>query len=97
VFVVWQQYGERIAFSGSTGGDYEIYEVRLSKNPEILHEPIQITYNDTGDRKPSYSPDGYHIVYHSYDGHDYELYTINLTYGHVRKLTKNTTDDCCPS
>jgi len=90
--------GKWIAFSGSTGGgDYEIYKVLLSKTPGIFHEPIQITYNAKGARKPSYSPDGYHIVYHSYDGNDYELYTIDLRYGYVRQLTSNNTNDCCPT
>ena len=86
-----------IAFSGSDGKDDEIFRVFSPEDPATHYEPRQITYNDTNEFEASYSPDGYHIVYSSYDGHDTELYTMNLIYGHVRKLTNTDTDERSPS
>jgi Tol biopolymer transport system component len=37
-----------------------------------------VTNDDTTNGAPSYSPDGKKIAYHSYDGHDFEIYTINV-------------------
>jgi TolB protein len=47
--------------------------------------------------EPSYSPDGKKIVFSYWDGHDYEIYTINAGGGGRFQLTDNTTDDSSPS
>jgi TolB protein len=42
----------------------------------------------TGGADPSYSPDGKRIAYSAYDGHDQEIYTMNVGGGVRFKLQK---------
>jgi len=104
--------GERIAYQGCgefrmegegdacerkvDPADYEIYEVP-SRGLSPPEPRFQITYNDTDDGTPSYSPNGAHIVYMSSDGRDLEIYRINRSYGYVRQFTNNSTEDTNPS
>jgi len=88
---------ETIAYQGWDRNDYEIYEISSTGGPSPPKPRRQITYNDTGDGAPSYSPNGEHIVYMGDDGHDLEIYRINLTFGHVRQFTNNDTEDANPS
>jgi Tol biopolymer transport system component len=100
--------GRYIAYQGLQGArvcpdpagelaDYEIHVVRRRSEGGPFYTPVQITYNDTRDAEPSYSPVGRHIVYSGFDGRDWEIYRINRTFGHVRQLTNNVTDDYNPS
>ena len=50
-----------------------------------------------GNGWPSYSPDGKKIVYQGWDGHDFELYTINAGSGGRFQVTHNNGDDFTPS
>jgi len=104
--------GERIAYQGCgqatlegegdacerevDPADYEIYEVPI-RGLSPPEPRFQITYNDTDDGGPSYSPNGAHIVYMGSDGSDLEIYRINRAYGYVRQFTNNSTEDANPS
>src|SRR3712207_7744408 len=52
-----------------------------------------VTDNTMNERDPSYSPSGKKIAYAGWDGHDWEIYTINAGGGGRVQLTHNTTKD----
>src|SRR3712207_9274426 len=56
-----------------------------------------VTDNTMNERDPSYSPSGKKIAYAGWDGHDWEIYTINAGGGGRVQLTHNTTKDGEPS
>ena len=60
-------------------------------------EVTHVTHNNTDDEEPSYSPDGKKIVYTSWDGHDTEIYTIDVDGKNRVRLTDNATYDYYPS
>jgi Tol biopolymer transport system component len=56
-----------------------------------------VTHNNTQDEEPSYSPDGKKIVYTGWwDGHDSEIYTMNVNGKDRVQLTHNNTEDYYP-
>jgi TolB protein len=58
---------------------------------------VQLTHDDGGNGRPSYSPDGRRIVYAGYDGNDSEIYTMNADGGDKCQVTDNNRDDYDPS
>ena len=56
-----------------------------------------VTHNNTQDEERSYSPDGKKIVYTGWwDGHDSEVYTMNVNGKDRVRLTHNNTEDYYP-
>ncbi len=82
---VWSPNGSRIAFYSNRPGRDDIFVIdmsgenltNLTQSPEI-HE-----------RAPSWSPDGTHILYSSWDDH---FHTLRLTDGHQRQVTQDEGD-----
>ena len=48
------------------------------------------------DNDPSYSPSGNRIVYRSFDGSDYEVYTMRAGGGDRRRITNNSGNESWP-
>ena len=79
---VWSPNGSRIAFYSNRPGRDDIFVIdmsgenltNLTQSPEI-HE-----------RAPSWSPDGTHILYSSWDDH---FHTLRLADGHKTQLTQD--------
>jgi Tol biopolymer transport system component len=83
--------GQRIAYSGWDGTDYEIYTINANGTGKF-----QVTTNNTNDFRPDYSPNGQKIAYEGFDG-DREIYTIPVGGGTPFNVTNNLTDDGDPS
>src|SRR5215211_1940122 len=54
---------------------------------------FNVTDDTMNERDPSYSPSGKRIAYSGWDGHDGEIYTINVDGSGRVQLTHNTTKD----
>jgi Tol biopolymer transport system component len=59
----WSPDGQWIAFTSDRDGDSDVYITRADGSGE----PIQLTFEDTREMLPQWSPDGTKIVYASFD------------------------------
>lgn len=77
----------RIAFQGSPGGVIYTIDPAGGGRTEVA-----------GGEQPSFSSDGTKIAFAASDGHDAEIYTVNLaTGGKPFAVTRNDKDDLHPS
>jgi len=60
---------------------------------DCLERPAE---RETADNEPSYSPSGKKIAFSTYDGNDYEIWTIQLGGGGRQQVTDNGADDNDP-
>jgi Tol biopolymer transport system component len=98
--------GRRFVYSGTgtsgtdAPGDLELYVVRRPF-PGGTHPPFQLTFNNTDDLTPVYSPDEQRIAYSGRDQQagqvDFEIYTISAGGGTPVKVTDNNVNDLHPS
>ncbi|MCK4236990.1 MAG: PD40 domain-containing protein, partial [Candidatus Krumholzibacteria bacterium] len=73
--------GERIAFTGSYDGGYDVYTI-----PSTGGEPRRLTYHPAYDRVVGWTPDGKSVLFVSARGRRYELYKVDASGGYPEKL-----------
>jgi len=78
----------RIAYQGSDGVIYTIDPINPGGGGKTMV---------TRGYQPSYSPDGTKIAFAASDGHDAEIYTVEVTGGKPFQITDNAMDDLHPS
>ena len=82
----------QIAFASKRDGNLEIYVMDDDgKNPRRL------TNNRQNDSRPSWSPDGKHIVFGSERDGNWEIYAMDDDGKNPRRLTENPNNDQFPS
>lgn len=82
----------RIAFASNRDGNYEIYLM----NPEGTGLQ-RLTYNDSADASPSWSPNGNKILFESNRDGNSEIYVMNSDGTNQTRLTDNAVVDGAPS
>ena len=96
----WSPDGERIAFQGRQNDDdpVEILVMNLATGEltRITHEGVRRPY-DRAPAKPRWSPDGARIVYESYRGGDWDIYSVNADGTNPVNLTNNPAEDRDPA
>ena len=80
--------GNRIAFTGWDGNDWEIYIIGIDGTGLQ-----KITNNSASDRYPDWSPDGTKLVFHSDRDGNIELYIYDLTTKKTTRITTNPASD----
>jgi TolB protein len=90
----WSPSGKRIAYSGLTRTDWEVFTVDARGRGGRFN----VTNNGTYDYYPDYSPDGTRIAYVAKDtrDEDTEIRKIKATGGKPRPLTNNNEKDLDP-
>jgi Tol biopolymer transport system component len=92
-------YQEEEERCGDLNGEVDYTEIFTIK--ATGGTPFRVTYNETHDSGPSYSPNGQKIAYSGTDvsdlGSDFEIYKINATGGTPVNVTHNKKDDIGPS
>ena len=99
----WSPDGKRIAFmSDRDGHAHPIHDWR-SPTSEIYvmdangGNQQNLTNDPHGDRSPSWSPDGKHIVFETDRDNNSEIYVMNADGTNQRRLTNNRTEDRYPA
>ena len=96
----WSPDGERIAFQGrkNENDPVEILVMNLATGEltRITHEGVRRPY-DRAPAKPRWSPDGARIVYESYRGGDWDIYSVNADGTNPVNLTNNPAEDRDPA
>ncbi len=86
---VWSSDGRRIAFYSNRPGRDDIFVIDVSgENLTNLTQSPEIA-----ERVPSWSPDGTHILYSSWDDH---FHTLRLADGHKTQVTQDDGDRRLP-
>ena len=83
--------GNRIAYQGWDGNDFEIYTDDLAGGNRF-----QVTHNDVRDENPYYSPDGKRIAYSGLTRTDWEIFTIDARGGRRFNVTNDDAYDYYP-
>jgi TolB protein len=99
--VAWLSDGKELAFDALADGRWEIYAMR-----EDGSNLRQLTRNEAIDTRPSWSPDGRRIVFHStrdfgsdgdsQDWHEFEIYVMQSDGSSPLRLTDNVAFDAHP-
>lgn len=96
LYPAWSPDGNTIAFSSTRDGDFikDIYSIDLAKGTEEQgNTPVQLTFAETNDIAPSWSPDGAYLVYGSHEsgGAHATLWIINSSGEKSVQLTEKNT------
>ncbi len=99
----WSPNGSQIAFSGSTGGHFEVYLVSAQgTDAKALTQPTADAKTPADEQpvinnsRPSWSPDGKKLVFVSDRDGGESLYTLELSNGSVTRLTTGFYSDSLP-
>ena len=92
----WSPDGSKIAFSSTRDGDHikDIFVIDLGLGTEQEGNiPVQLTFEDTLDIDPDWSPDGASLVYaaHTFGGSHATLFAVAVGGGPRRQLTEENT------
>jgi len=88
----WSPTGVKLAFSSNRSGTYDIWLVRLGK------EPRRITSRSGNDFEPAWSPDGRRLAFTRRGASgNYDVYVLDLYTGKVNRITKNPAEDSEPA
>ena len=82
----------QIAFHSGRDGDDEIYVMDADGS-----NVQQLTFNESDDVYPAWSPDGSRIAFHSDRDGDWEIYVMDADGSNVQQLTTNESDDWFPA
>jgi TolB protein len=81
----WSPNGQLLAFSWRRpNGNYDIYATDIA-----THQMIQLTRDAGRNERPSWAPDGRHIVFESTRGGGRQIWTMLADGSNLRKLTTN--------
>lgn len=98
----WSPDGSQVAFSGSTGGHFEVYLVSAQGTgaKALTQPPVAATPADEqsviNNSRPSWSPDGKQLVFVSDRDGGENLYILDLASGQVSRLTTGIYSDGLP-
>ena len=88
---VFSPDGERIAFYGNRGGNWDIFIINSNG-----HDLFRVTDEPGYDGEPSWSPDGSKIVFTSDRDGDTEIYTMAIDGAALTQITHNDRGDGDP-
>lgn len=88
------QVGNWVAFSSRVDGDFEIMKLNVETG-----ELVQLTFNDTQDYRPVWSPDGNRIAFHALidASTQYDIFVMDADGSHLYNLTAHPADEAFPS
>ena len=90
--VVLVEAQAQITFVSHRDGNPEIYVMDIDGN-----NPRRLTRNHDDDWRPSWSPDGKHIIFASERDGNREIYVMDVDGGNPQNLTNNPNEDTYPS
>jgi len=80
-----------LAYDSDLTGNTDIYKILLTGG-----EPIQLTTHPSGDFRPSWSPDGEKIMFHSFRQGNRDIYCMNKDGGSVQQITDDPSHEFGP-
>ena len=96
----WSPDGKQLAFTSERDGNFEIYVIDFSDGIGVhvseQDPPVQkrLTYRETNDWDPDWSPDGSQIVFHSEHGEKgFDIWMINADGSDPQQLSNNADEE----
>ena len=80
-----------MVFQSNRGGNWDIYMIGVDGS-----NPRQLTFNEGGDIRPDWSPDGGRIAYTSERGGNWQIYLLDMQTGRDNKLTSGIANNRHP-
>lgn len=90
----WSPDGERLVFSSTRAGNYDIYVLDRSA-AEI--EPVQLTDSPGRDFHPTWSPDGNRIAFETNRDGNWDVWVMDADGSNQRQLTLEASNDGNPA
>jgi hypothetical protein len=90
---LWSPDGKFITYAGKVNLYDKLFQVEVAQ-PQ---NRIQLTFGDSNDRAPAYTSDGKKILFSSDRGGIYNVFSLDLTTGELRRLTNVTTANLAPA
>ncbi|HEX9637859.1 MAG TPA: hypothetical protein VGB99_10005 [Acidobacteriota bacterium] len=90
---LWSPDGQYLTYTGKVNLYDKLFQIEVAR-PQ---NRIQLTFGDSNDRSPSYSSDGGKILFSSDRGGIFNVFSLDLTSGDLRRLTAVTTANLSPA